>query len=329
MVAVRRRQQDRAVTRSRLQQGLLWLVILSVVPYLTLKVLWLGGSTIGLSGQTAHAQMSSTRMVVGNVLTVLMVVLAVGLAVALTRRRGTGVPAWAVLVLGVGAAGLLAPIVLGLPVGLALQLVATGGTATGRQGAQDGQDGQGELAPWVFGAVYGGFLLLGVALALLLALHVLDRWGRVVTAPPRPPGAWVAAAGAVGMLPFGAAMLYWGLAGPGGSGPQGMETLTQRTVLVVTGVLAFAAFVVPFAAEPARAPVPPRAAWLVLVVGCASTALQGPAQLLLAQDGDVQPLVAVVALLASPTSCVLGLTVLQSRRRDLAQSPDVQEVAVP
>jgi hypothetical protein len=105
-----------------------------------------------------------------------------------------------------------------------------------------------------------------------------------------------------------------------------MESVTQRTVLAVTGALAVASFVMPLVAGHASW-LPAPVAWLVTVVGCASTALQGPAQLLLAQDGDVQPLVALVALLASPAGCAYGLAVLRSSRRG-AQPPVGQEVAV-
>ncbi|SCE94398.1 hypothetical protein GA0074695_2337 [Micromonospora viridifaciens] len=294
------------MTRSRLQQGSLWLAILAVVPYVILKLLWLGGSTVGLRKGAGAAEMGSDRMVAGNIITVLLVVLAGVLAFGLTRPWGRQAPAWLVLVLAVGAAGLLAPILLGLPLGVALQLVVQHDVTSG---------GEGDLAGWVFAVVYGGFGLLAVALAILLRRYVLDRWGRLFAAPPRPPVRWAAVAGALGMLPFGAAMLYWGLAGPGTTGPQGMESLAQRTVLAVTGILAVVGFIAPFASR--VSPSWPQLGWLATWVGCASTAIQGPTQLLLAQEGRVQPAIALIALLASPGGCAYGLAVLNARRHDV------------
>ncbi|MEU2610492.1 hypothetical protein ABZ570_02715 [Micromonospora sp. NPDC007271] len=276
-----------------------------------MKLLWLSGSTVGMRRGASAAEMGSDRMIAGNVITVLLVVLAGVLALGLTRPWGRRAPASLVLVLAVGAAGLLAPILLGLPLGVALQLVVQHDVTSG---------GEGDLEGWVFAVVYGGFGLLAVALAILLRRYVLGRWGRLFAAPPRPPVRWAAVAGALGMLPFGAAMLYWGLVGPGSAGPQGMESLAQRTVLAVTGALAVAAFVAPFASH--VSPSWPQLGWLVTWVGCASTALQGPAQLLLAQEGHVQPAVALVALLASPGSCAYGLAVLASRRHEVAVAAD-------
>ena len=143
--------------------------------------------------------------------------------------------------LGAGATGLLAPILVGLPVGVAVQAVATDDVGPAPDTG---------LAPWVFAVVYSGFAVLGLALAVLVIFHVLDRWGSLISQPPKQPWWPSTMAGAVGLLPFGAAMAYWGVAGVGDSGPQGMTLPAQRTVLVVTGVLSVAAFVVPEYVEP-------------------------------------------------------------------------------
>lgn len=298
--------EDRPMTRRRLRQLSLGAALLAVAPYLVLKGAWLSGSDLGMRSVAATREMHSTRMVVGNIVTVLLVAAAVVLAGALARQQARGLPAWLVLVLSAGATGLLAPIVLGLPLGMALQLASGPDSATG------GASGASEaLTGWVYAVAYGGFGLLGIALAVLLALHVAERWGRDLEVPPRPPRWWATLIGAIGMLPFGVAMLWWGLVGPGASGPQGMDGVAQRTVLAVTGALTLAAYGAPFAGRTMRRP---QLAWAVTAVGCSTAVLQGPAQLLLAHGGEVQPAVAAVTLLATPASVAYGLAVLQTHQ---------------
>jgi hypothetical protein len=288
--------------RLPLQRAVLSAAVLAALPYLVLKLMWMTGSTIGMTSEAEANEMDTTRFVAGNIATVVMMLVAVVFVTALTRPWGRRVPAWVVLVLGGGATGLLAPILLGLPLGLGIQLAVQG---EAKPAADAG------LAPWVFGIVYGGFGLLAVAMAVLASSYVMDRWGHLITEPPRPPSPLATLAGALGLLPFGAAMTYWGVFGPGTSGPQGMDLPAQRTVLVVTGVLSVAAFVTPFLFT--RATRWPRLAWLVTWTGCSIAALQGPTLILLAHGGDVQPAIALIALLATPGSCVYGLRVLHRR----------------
>jgi hypothetical protein len=304
MVRMEGSAEDRVMTRQRLRQLCLVVAVLAVLPYLVLKALWLGGSNVGTTSAAASTELHSARMVVGNVVTVLLVVLAVGLAAALARRGRQWLPGWVVLVLGVGAAGLLAPILLGLPLGLLLEVVAGGAGNPTDAGALEG---------WVYAVAYGGFGVLGLALGLLLWLHISDRWSALLALAPHRPAAWVVTAATVGMLPFGLAMLGWGVAGPGDVGPQGMESPAQRTVLAVTALLALVALGVPLSSSRLVAE-RPRLAWVATTVGCASTALQGPAQLLLAHDGEIPPAVLAVALVATPASCLYGLTVLAESR---------------
>lgn len=292
------------MTRQRLRQVCLLVSVLAVLPYLVLKALWLSGSSLGTTSGAASSEMHSGRMVVGNVVTVLLVLLAVGLAAALAGPHSAWLPGWAVVVLGVGATGLLAPILLGLPLGLVLE------TAVGEhRTAAD----PGALEGWVYAVAYGGFGALGLALGVLLWLHIAERWSSLLAVAPRRPAPSAVLAGTVGMLPFGVAMLAWGVAGPGDMGPQGMESPAQRTVLAVTGLLALAALWVPLSGSRLAAG-RPRLAWVATTVGCATTALQGQAQLLLAHDGEVQPAVLALALLATPGSCVYGLKVLAQSR---------------
>lgn len=284
-------------SRLPLRRSALIVAVLAAVPYVVFKLLWLSGSTLGMTEEDAATEMGGTRFVIGNVITLVLMALAGIFALGLTRPWGRRVPAWLVLVLGAGATGLLAPILLGLPLGVLLQAaVATENPAVSG------------LEPWVFGFIYGGFGVLAMALTILLASYVQDRWGRLLRTPPPAPSWPATFAGATGLLPFGGAAMLWGLVGPGRIGPQGMELPAQRTVLLVTGVLAVAAFVVTLVPEQVRRW--PRSAWLVTWTGCCTTALQGPTQLLLAQEGKFQPTVALIALLATPGSSVYGLSVL-------------------
>jgi hypothetical protein len=213
-------------TRFRPEGAALAAARVATVPYRVLKLRWLSGSTIGMTDGGGSHEMSGTRFVAGNSITVLLVVAAAGFVVALTRPWANRVPGRLVFVLAAGATGLLAPILVGLPVGMAVQAVARGDVSPARDTG---------LAPWVFGTVYSGFGVLGLAMAVLVVRHVLDRWGSLIVQPPRSPSWTATFAGAAGLVPFGAAMGYWGLWGVGSNGPQGMDLPAQRTVLVVTG----------------------------------------------------------------------------------------------
>ena len=279
------------------------LAVAAVTPYLALKVLWLSGSSIGLTAEAAST-MSSSRFVVGNAITVALELVALLLAWSLTRPWARDVPARLLAVLGAGAPGLLAPVLVGMPLGQVAETMTHG---------RPSFDGEG-MESWVFACVYGGFVVLGVALAVILGQYAVDRWGHRFVTPPRVVRSWTFAVGVLGLTPFGLAMVWWGLAGPGTLGPQGMTAPAQRTVLVVTGVLALAALLAPLTVRTRE--VPPgaaRARWLVVWVGCCTAALQGPTQLLLAHGGDVQPAIAAIALLATPGAIVHGLGLLGAR----------------
>jgi hypothetical protein len=175
--------------------------------------------------------------------------------------------------------------------------------------------GEAGLEPWVYAVVYSGFGLLALAMGVVLLDHVLRRWAYLVAEPPQWPSWSASLVGALGLLPFALAMAFWGSLGPGGSGPQGMDRPAQRTVMVVTGVLSAAAFVVPFSSRAARRW--PEIAWLVAWTGCCVAAVQGPAQLLLAHGGNVEPVVASIALLTTPGACAFGVHLL---RRQLGRA---------
>ncbi|WP_328402089.1 hypothetical protein OHS70_28830 [Streptomyces sp. NBC_00390] len=146
------------------------LAIAACVPYLSLKIAWISGSRIGIPD--GSMLLDHPRLVlVANSVTVVMDTSVVVLALLLTRPWGLRVPAWLLGVPAWGATGLLLPIMIGFP----MQLLAT---ALGGTTAQDSSQ-RPFLDDWVFGVVYGGFILQGLALGTLAVLYARDRWGHL------------------------------------------------------------------------------------------------------------------------------------------------------
>lgn len=290
------------------------LAVAAVAPYITLKVVWLSGGTVGLKSDAALAEMHSTRMIGGNVITIGLELAAVGLVVALAHGWGCRGSARVFLFLAAGATGLLAPVLLGLPAGAALQLLVHGELHT---------SGMDDLAGWVFALVYGGFALLAVLIGALAWSAARARWGEVLDRAPGRPAPWATVAAAVGMLPFSAAMLWWAVS-PGNGGPQHMDAIAQRFVLAVTGLLVAGGVLAPlFSAGSARAA---RRAWLALWVGCTTAALQASTHVLLANEGH--PSVPTVALgtLAVPSAAAYLWSILQPHAR--VREPRLQPTRV-
>ncbi len=134
---------------------------------------------------------------------------------------------------------------------------------------------------------------------------------------------WVRVAGGLGLLPFGTAMLWWGVFGPGSTGPQAMDAVVQRATLVVTGLLALGGFLAPLLAEISRRG--PRLKWLALWVGCTTAALQAPTQVLLANGGHPTRAMLLMGLLTVPGSLMYGLLMLVDISPTIASNqPDVR-----
>ena len=130
--------------RLALYRAAFFAAVVATAPYLVLKLLWLTGSRIGTTDRRAPDELSSTRFVLGNSITVLLMLVAAVFVFALTRSWASRLPAPLVFVLTAGATGLLAPIVVGLPIGLAVQAITRGETGPGEDTG---------MAPWVFGVV--------------------------------------------------------------------------------------------------------------------------------------------------------------------------------
>ncbi|MEC3979507.1 hypothetical protein [Amycolatopsis sp. H20-H5] len=212
--------------------------IAACVPYLTLKIAWLAGSSVGTVGQ-GTAEMADTKHVVGNAVTMGMDLVAIVVALAFTCRWGQRLPAWLVLIpIWVGT-GLLAPIALGVPLGIVVQGFAGGSPI----GADNGLHG------WVYGVVYGGFTVQGIMLVATFVLYALARWTELFrmrtadlrAAASRPRRTVLVTVAAVVATGYGVIQLVWAIDGGAlGGYPAAVQTATQQTFWATQGVLSIA-----------------------------------------------------------------------------------------
>ncbi|MFG3393507.1 hypothetical protein [Streptomyces parvus] len=145
--------------------------IASCLPYVGLKTAWTAGSRIGIPDGSPLLD-GGTALAVANGATVLMDGAVVALALLLTRPWGLRVPAWLLVLPMWVASGLLLPIMTAFPVQLVVRILGGGGGRPVGEGSSEPF-----LDPWVFGVVYGGFIVQGLALGSLFALYARERWG--------------------------------------------------------------------------------------------------------------------------------------------------------
>ncbi|MEV8403252.1 hypothetical protein [Streptomyces niveus] len=144
--------------------------IASCLPYITLKILWIAGDRTGVpDGSTLLDHRA--RMAVANGVSVVLDATVVVLALLLTQPWGRRVPAWLLVLPMWVAAGLLAPIMTGYPLQLAASVVE--GTRPAPSNSEPFLDA------WVFGVVYGGFILQGLTLGALFVRYARRRWGHL------------------------------------------------------------------------------------------------------------------------------------------------------
>ncbi|MEJ8634211.1 MULTISPECIES: hypothetical protein [Streptomyces] len=179
--------------------------IVACVPYVTLKTAWMAGSTIGIPEGSVLLGNRATLGLVNGV-TVLMDSAVVVLALLLTRPWGLRVRTWLLAFPLWVAAGLLSPIMAGFP--LQLLVSAFGGTTSADTAAEPFLD------DWVFGVVYGGFILQGLALGALFVRYARRRWAvlwqsRLRDLPAAPSARAAAAAGALAALLPAVMHLLW------------------------------------------------------------------------------------------------------------------------
>lgn len=160
-----------APVTDRLRTALRGVAIVACLPYIALKTAWVSGSHLGIPAGSSLLDHRAT-MAVANVASVLMDSAVVVIALLLTRPWGRRVPAWSLALPMWVATGLLLPIMTGYPLQLLVQVL--GGTTVNK-----GEAGRPFLDEWVFGVVYTGFIVQGLALGTLFALYARDRWGHL------------------------------------------------------------------------------------------------------------------------------------------------------
>ncbi|MGK5531997.1 hypothetical protein [Streptomyces sp. URMC 129] len=221
--------------RHRPKAWLRALAIASCVPYLALKIAWLSGSHLGIpEGSALRSPEGEDTLFVANAATACMDAAVIVLALALTRPWGRRLPAWLVAWPLWVATGLLAPIVVGFPVGSLVELFT--GTPPGAERSED----ELFLDPWVFTVVYTGFGLQALALGGLFVRYVRERWGHLLSGRlaglPRSASAAAQRAGAVAAALLCGAVLTvqtgW-LAG-GTTGLSGKQVADRDAMFYVT-----------------------------------------------------------------------------------------------
>ncbi|REE99217.1 hypothetical protein [Thermomonospora umbrina] len=224
-----------------------WLTIAACVPYLTLKVLWLSGGTVGWIDP---ADAEGSALYTANAITLVMDMIAVVVALALTYGWGRRLPAWLVLTPIWVAAGLLAPIVVAALPAMAIE------AAVGSSGSAQPDMG---LETWVFVMVYTGFTLQGIGLMAAFALYARDRWPDVfrtrTAALPKGPTAslqsLMVVTAAVLAVPYVVVHGYWALGGDAGISDDMLDDRSTASYVVagvwgamaVVGVLGLLALV--------------------------------------------------------------------------------------
>lgn len=285
----------------RLRLAVCAATVAACVPYLTLKLAWLSGSTVGWNDAEAARD---SALYVGNAITMGMDAVAVLVALAFTFRWGLRIPAWLVLTPIWIAVGLLAPIVIAVPAGSLLQTLFSSKPLV---------ESDIVLQGWVFGVVYSGFTLQGLGLLAAFVLYARDRWAGIFTVRTRdvPKGAThplqvlLARTASVFAAGFAAVHLFWAFGGTAGLRANQLDyrSAPQQLADGVYGVAALAGAaallaIVRRGARPSRFAVPLAAAW----AGSATTFAPSFYALLamLGQPGD----------LASDVTVAAGLTAL-------------------
>ncbi|NUK24688.1 hypothetical protein [Streptomyces lunaelactis] len=158
------------VPAGRARTVLCAVAIASCVPYLGLKTAWIAGSRTGIPDGSALLD-NRALMAVANSITVLMDGAVIVLALLLVQAWGRRVPAWLLAAPMWTAGGLLLPIMVGFPVQLLV------GAFTGAEAERSTSEPF--LDEWVFGVVYSGFIVQGLALGTLFVLYARERWNHV------------------------------------------------------------------------------------------------------------------------------------------------------
>ncbi|MCX5196554.1 hypothetical protein OOK31_22135 [Streptomyces sp. NBC_00249] len=201
----------------------------ATLPYLTLKAAWVAGSDLGIPKGSVLLE-PGLFFPVANAVTLLMDSCVILLVLVLTRPWGLRVPGWLLTVPVYVATGLLTPIVLGFPAQLLVKALGMGAGEAAKAAQPPFLD------PWVFGVVYGGFIVQGLALAGLFVPYARERWGAGLRGAlgqrlPSPTGV-VAGAAAVAGTGEAAVSLYWAFGGSAGLPAQRVAVYSAETGVV-------------------------------------------------------------------------------------------------
>ncbi|WP_433548236.1 hypothetical protein ACQPZG_26590 [Streptomyces sp. CA-294286] len=203
------------------------LAVLACVPYVSLKVVWIAGGRLGIPDGSPLLERPAA-MAAANTVTVAMDACVIVLALLLTQAWGRRVPAPLLVLPMWVATGLLAPIMAAYPLQLLVKAFRGGADAPAPDGSASFLD------EWVFGVVYGGFIVQGITLGALFVLYAKERWahlwqGRTGQLPPVGRGL-TALGGTAALLATAAAvpqMLRAAGGDPAGEGPLSVD---QRIV---------------------------------------------------------------------------------------------------
>jgi len=150
--------------------------IACALPYLGLKLIWIGGGTLGVADQKTMAEGGTIAL---NVVTAGMDLVGIGLALAFTHRWGLRIPAWLLLPPMWVATGLLATFVLWVPLSAVVSLL-TPSFAPRVSG--------GLVEPWIYVLVYVDFAGLGIGLLAAFVLYSRTRWPEAFRSQPDASG---------------------------------------------------------------------------------------------------------------------------------------------
>ena len=156
---------------SRHEGALRAVAILACLPYLSLKTAWVLGSTAGIPAGSSLLDGGATLRI-ANAVGVVMDAAVIVLALLLTRPWGLRVPAWLLVGPVWLATGLRTPIMLAYPAQVVARLF-------GDRPPANAASGDPFLAEWVFGVVYTGFIVQGLALGALFVLYARQRWSHL------------------------------------------------------------------------------------------------------------------------------------------------------
>lgn len=144
-----------SIPRARSGRIAAYIGVAAAIAYGTLKAIWGAGGTVGVNGTPVwHDELSSLNWILASWGTVVLAALAAGILLALVQEWGRALPRRAL--------GGLAWT--GCVVMTAVGLIGTGEVVAYAAGLLDmSVEEPGDLAPWVYGYVYGSFLVLGTS----------------------------------------------------------------------------------------------------------------------------------------------------------------------